>query len=277
MSWWGKIVGGAFGFAVGGPIGAVLGATVGHTFDRGIDGIEQKPPRGGAGGGSWQGGRQNRRERAQIAFFTATFSVMGRLAKVDGRVSEDEIRVAEAIMQQMRLNEEQRKAAVRLFQEGKRAEFDLDGVVAQLRDECRRRPSLIQFFLEIQIEAAYADGEMTPDEEELLHHVCRVLGFPVERFRLIERMLRGQRRAHQSRQQQAAGGGMALEDAYSILGVDSNASRDEVKKAYRRLMSQHHPDKLVSRGLPDEMIDQAKEKSQQISRAYETIRENKGW
>lgn len=274
MSWWGKIAGGAFGFAVGGPLGAALGAVLGHAVDKGVNGLEEQPEQGGRLGG----GRQSRRERAQLAFFTATFAVMGRLAKADGRVSENEIRVAEAVMQQMRLNDEQRRTAIRLFQEGKNAGFDLDGVVAQFRDECRRRPTLIQFFLEIQIEAAYADGEMTPAEEELLHHVCHVLGFPVERFRLIEQMLRGQRRAHQrSRGQPGGGGGMALEDAYSILGVERNASRDEVKKAYRRLMSQHHPDKLVSRGLPDEMIEKAKEKSQQISRAYEVIREHKGW
>jgi len=275
MSWWGKIVGGGFGFLVGGPIGALLGAAVGHTFDRGLKGIEH----GGAGGGSgWRPGGGNR-ERAQMAFFAATFAVMGRLAKVDGHVSQDEIKVAEALMRQMRFNEEQRKAAIRLFNEGKDPDFDLDGVLEQFRDECRRRPSLIQFFIEIQIEAAYADGEMTPEEEEVLLHVCHVLGFPVERFRLLERMLRGgqaYRGGAGGQRARPGGDGMALADAYSILGVDRNATDAEVKKAYRRLMSQHHPDKLVSRGLPDEMIEKAKTKSQEISRAYETVRENRG-
>jgi DnaJ like chaperone protein len=288
MNWWGKIFGGAFGFLVGGPIGALLGATVGHTFDRGLKGIERDPP-GGAGArqrAGWQwGGQRQRRERAQAAFFAATFAVMGRLAKVDGRVSRNEIEVAEAVMRQMRFTSAQRETAIRLFNEGKSPDFDLDGVVGQFRDECRRHPSLIQFFLEIQIEAAHADGEMTRAEEEVLLHICRILDFPVERFRLLVRMMRGGRRAHrESSRRPGEGGqqhrpgvqGMSLADAYSVLGVNREASNDEVKKAYRRLMSQHHPDKLVSRGLPDEMIEKAKEKSQDISRAYEIIRAQRG-
>ena len=279
MSWWGKIVGGA--------LGAVVGAAVGHTFDRGLKGIEKAPPGGGQGGkgGQWQWGRQQRQERAQAAFFAATFSVMGRLAKVDGRVSRNEIEVAEAVMRQMRFTDQQRQAAIELFNQGKDPDFDLDGVVAQFRDECRRRPTLVQFFLEIQIEAAFADGHMTSAEEEVLLRICRILGFPEERFRLLVRMLRGEHNAHRQSWQRGGGeraragrdGGMAIDDAYSILGVSREASEAEVKKAYRRLMSQHHPDKLVARGLPDEMIEKAKEKSQDISRAYERVREHRGF
>lgn len=260
MSWWGKIFGGAFGFMIGGPIGALLGAALGHSFDRGVNGIEA--------------GRGGRQERVQAAFFTATFSVMGRVAKADGRVSEAEIGLAEELMRRMQLNPEQRQAAIRLFNEGKKAGFDLDGVLRQFRQECGRRASLMQMFVELQLQAAYADGQMDPAEEQLLLHVCRVLGFPEQRFRLLARMMGGEYRAHQrgaaGRQQ------MGLDDAYAILGVSKNAGDGEVKKAYRKLMSQHHPDKLVSRGLPDEMIQVAKEKSQDISRAYERIKESRG-
>ncbi len=288
MSWWGKIVGGGFGFMVGGPLGALLGVAVGHTFDRGLKGIEQQPP-GGNGSArqraGWQWGRQHRQERAQAAFFAATFAVMGRLAKVDGQVSRTEIEVAEAVMRQMRFNNQQREAAIHLFNQGKDPDFDLDAVVAQFRDECRRRPSLVQFFLEIQIEAAYADGHMTAEEEEVLLRVCQILGFPVERFRLLERMLRGargsRRRSHRGeggdQRGRPSAGGMDVDDARNILGVDRDASNDEIKKKYRRLMSQHHPDKLVSQGLPDEMMQKAKEKSQEISRAYETLRAHRGF
>lgn len=264
MSWWGKLVGGAFGFMIGGPLGALLGAALGHSFDRGMHGIE------GFGGGA-------RQERVQAAFFTATFSVMGHLAKADGRVSASEIGLAEAVMRQMHLNAEQRQAAIRLFNQGKAADFDLDGVVRQLRSECGRNTNLIQMFIEIQLQAAYADGQMDAPEERLMLRVCELLGFPEERFRLLERMLLGE---HRSRQQRGAGvqgdTGMSLDDAHAILGIGRDASNDEVKKAYRRLMSQHHPDKLVSKGLPDEMIQMAKTKSQDISRAYETIKASRG-
>lgn len=267
MSWWGKIVGGAFGFMVGGPLGAVLGAALGHSFDRGLHGIEGADV---AGAGS--------RERVQAAFFTATFSVMGHIAKADGRVSAHEIGLAEAVMRQMRLTDQQREAAIRLFNEGKRPDFDLDGVLEQFRRECRRRTTLIQMFVEIQLQAAYADGHMDAAEERVLLHACRVLNFPEERFRLLERMLTG---AHGAREGERAGRvagreGMSLEDAYAVLGVSRQAGDDEVKKAYRKLMSQHHPDKLVSKGLPDEMIEMAKSKSQDISRAYERVKEERG-
>jgi len=250
---------------VGGPLGAVLGAALGHSFDRGLNGIEG--PLGGAGS----------QERAQAAFFTTTFSCMGHLAKVDGQVSPSEIQLAEAVIQKMQLTQDQRDAAIRLFNQGKQSDFDLDGTLRQFRDECRRRTNVIQMFIEIQLQAAYADGDLDQAEEQLLLHMCTILGIPEQRFRLLERMLRGGQRS-----QQRAGGsaprqdGMSLADAYEILGVSKDASDDEVKKAYRRLMSQHHPDKLVSKGLPDEMVEMAKSKSQDISLAYERIREARG-
>ena len=265
MSWWGKLVGGAFGLMVGGPLGAVLGAALGHSFDRGLNGIEG--PLGGTGS----------QERAQAAFFTATFSCMGHLAKADGHISPSEIQLAEAVIQKMQLTPEQRDAAIRLFNQGKEPSFDLDGTLRQFRDECRRRTNVIQMFIEIQLQAAYADGDLDQAEEQLLLHMCAILGIPEQRFRLLERMLRGGQRSQQGAGESAQRqDGMSPADAYEILGVSKDASDDEVKKAYRRLMSQHHPDKLVSKGLPDEMIEMAKSKSQDISLAYERIREARG-
>lgn len=272
MSWWGKIVGGAFGFLLGGPLGAVLGAALGHNFDKGMSGL---PEFGDAGLD------EGDRERVQMAFFTATFSVMGHLAKADGRVSKDEIRLAETVMDEMNLSADMRRAAINLFNEGKRADFPLADVLAQFRQECHRRSTLIRLFLEIQVQAAYADGHMDRAEAELLASVCSQLGFPAAAFAEIERMIRAERgfrgeSAGGRRRAQADTGRPSLAQAYELLGVSPEASDADIKKAYRRLLSQHHPDKLVSKGLPEEMMKLAAQKTHEIRQAYEAIREARG-
>lgn len=265
MSWWGKLAGGAFGFMMGGPLGALLGVALGHQFDRGVGSVRSGLE------GQFEPGAQ---ERVQMVFFTATFSVMGHLAKADGRVSEDEIRLARQVMERMGLGGDQRRLAMELFNEGKQPGFDLDAVLDQFRQECRRRVNLIRMFVEIQLAAALADGEMHPAERRILLHSCERLGFPRFAFEQLERMARAGTRYDYH----AAPGsrGRSLEDAYAILGVEARAADAEVKKAYRRLMSQHHPDKLVSRGLPEEMMKVATEKTQEIKAAYEQVKAARG-
>lgn len=253
MSWWGKIAGGAFGFMLGGPLGAALGAVLGHQFDKGLKGASAQFT-------------LNDRERVQAAFFAATFSVMGHIAKADGRVSANEIALAEQVMRQMHLNADQRRAAIELFNRGKSPEFSVDDALAQLREVSHRNRNLLRIFLEVQIQAALADGAVEETEDRALLHIADRLGFHPEQIRRLLDMLQ----AGGARDRGAKG--PSLEDAYRTLGVDPNASDSEVKKVYRRLMSQHHPDKLVSKGLPEEMIDVATEKTQKIQAAYERIK-----
>lgn len=265
MAWWGKALGGAFGFMMGGPLGALIGIGFGHNFDKGLkSNLSDK---------RFEPGQQ---ERVQAAFFTATFSVMGCVAKADGKVTPDEIRMAEAVMTQMGLSGEARDSAKRLFNEGKSDDFPLDEVLDQFKQELHRRVTLLQMFLEIQLQAAYADGVLDKAEEALLARICKRLGVPLDQLHRLEEMLKagfgqgsGRSPGHQPRSR-------SLADAYAILGSDKSASDAEIKKAYRRLMSQHHPDKLVSKGLPEEMMRDATEKTQQIKEAYEQIKQSRG-
>ena len=258
MSWWGKIIGGGLGFMMGGPLGALIGATLGHQFDRGLGGLAH-----------YEDLQPGDTQRTQAAFFTATFSVMGHLAKVDGKVSRDEIRMAEQVMAHMRLSADQRKAAIDLFTQGKQADFPLDEVLEQFRKECHRRRNLLQMFLEILISMAFADGALHPGEHKTLAYIARGVGFSSAQLDRLIDMVRAQQ---QFNPEQPGARGSTIDDAYRVLGVSADSSDAEIKKAYRRLMSQHHPDKLVSRGLPEEMVKLATEKTQEIKGAYDSIK-----
>lgn len=272
MSWWGKGIGASLGFALGGPLGALLGGAIGHQVDRQQDRRELL-----------EAHTHDQQATTQAAFFTATFAVMGRLAKIDGHVSESEIEMARHIMGRMQLNQSQRRAAIDLFNQGKSDDFDLDAVLNQFRSVVHRRSTLVQMFLEIQISAALADGVIDTRENNLLLHICQRLGYSQLQFQLLfSRVAAAMGLWGTSGSSGAAGGGASyskvsprkrLEQSYAILGIEPTATNDELKRAYRRLMSQNHPDKLVSKGLPEEMMQLANEKTQQIKKAYETVRE----
>lgn len=250
MAWWGTFIGGTLGYVFGGPIGALVGAALGGNFDRGIkmgDRIDM--------------GSQ---ERVQAAFFTTTFSVMGHIAKADGHVSAQEISAAKGIMAQMQLSAEQRKAAIKFFDQGKAADFPLEEILHQFKKECFRRRNLIQMFVEIQIATALSDGKIDASEKRILYTIGEILGFSRSEIEHLFNIA--------SNAEASVSDRLTPDQAYKILGIEKGSSEAEVKKAYRRLMSQHHPDKLVAKGLPDEMIALATEKTQEIRKAYDLIK-----
>ena len=263
MAWWGKLIGGAFGYMLGGPLGALLGAVLGHNLDAGLRRMDQLDSAGPFA--------FDERERTQSAFFTATFAVMGHIAKADGRVTADELQVATRLMRQMNLTPELVRAAQELFKQGKAPAFPLDEVLDQFRQECHRSRNLVRMFVEIQLFAAYADGSVHPEERRILIYICQRLGVAADDFARLEAMI-------QAEVKLARGGdaGPSVADAYAILNVSPDVSDADLKRAYRRLMSQHHPDKLVAKGLPEEMMKLATEKTREIKQAYDRIKEARG-
>ncbi len=196
---------------------------------------------------------------------------MGHTAKADGHVTLQEIQAAEQIFDHMNFQPDQRNAAIELFNKGKQKDFNLDEVLAQFKKECGRKITLIQMFMQIQLQAAYADGSKHPAEDKILKDICKVLGYPVSMLSQLEAMLYAQNRNYSGSPNQPSSRSQ-IGNAYSVLGVKQNAADAEIKKAYRRLMNQHHPDKLISKGLPEAMIQVATDKSRQIQKAYEMIK-----
>ena len=256
MSWWSTVIGGAVGFMIGGPLGAMLGVAFAGNFSK---------RRANSGFNSNFG--PGNQQRVQAAFFSGVFSVMGYISKADGKVSKSEIVLAQQVMQHMQLSEEMIQVAKDLFNQGKQADFKLDEVLEQFRVETHRRTHLIRMFLEIQIQAAYADGIFDKSEHNALKDIAQKLHFPLHELEnLIQQFAASKNGSKQT----------SVEDAYKILGAEESLDDKEIKRAYRRLLAQHHPDKLVAKGLPEEMQKLANEKTQEIISAYETIKKHRG-
>ena len=262
MRYAGKLAGGALGLLFGlGPVGAAIGVLLGHQFDTYAE------RRGGAGPGNAAAiGEQ---------FFCATFRVMGCLAKADGRVSEQEIAAARTIMAQLRLTPAQVQAAIQCFTQGKHPGFDLDTELTGLRRTCAGRPDLMRVFLELQVRAALAGNNLEGPVRPLLSRIANRLGLSPFELAQIEAAL-WIRSGGFAREPSGHGRHDALEQAYQVLGVSGRDSDREIVKAYRRQLSRNHPDKLKANGLPESMLEHAKQRTQQIIEAYELIRARRG-
>lgn len=254
--WLGKIIGFALGWLMLGPLGGLLGAMAGHLFDRGLVELDRQPP-------------QQLRAAAQQTFLETVFRLMGHLAKVDGRISEEEIAQAEHFMAQMGLSDEHRRQAIALFQEGAGADFSIDDTMIRFQSRCGRYRQLQQVLLEYVFHIAFADGELHSAERQSLEKIAAWLGV---RGAAFERLLQMYHAQFGFAQGTAARDDVdQLAQAYQALGVDSSAADREVKRAYRKLMSQHHPDKLIAQGVPEDMLKVATEKAQEIRAAYDLV------
>ncbi|MBQ4813044.1 molecular chaperone DjlA [Pseudoalteromonas luteoviolacea] len=285
---WGKLLGAGFGFLFGKWLGAILGFYLGHLFDKSL---KQDFDKAGGFQGFFSGDDLNER---QALFFSSCFAVMGHIAKSNGRVSEIHIQAASAFMDEMRLHGEERREAQNAFNAGKSAEFSIKESVNDFKEAFARRYDLLQLFLEIQIQMAFSDGHLATQELDILRLVSKHLGIGEKHFRFIlkryqaEFKFRQQRAQWQSQQRTQSGSKGQYEhkrthtppaqsevseaQALAVLGLEQGANEKDIKRAYRKLMAQHHPDKLVSQGLPEHMMEIAKAKSQNIQAAYEVLK-----
>jgi DnaJ like chaperone protein len=241
----GAISGGWVGFLLGGYIGYLAGLALRRFFIGGL-------------------------QIAQSQMVDSTFSIMGALCKADSVVSRDEIETVEKIFHLFNLQGEQRQQAKDAFNRGKQPGFDLDAAVDSFGAISRRRGPLLQLFLQVQCMAIAADGHIHPAEHAMLVRIASRLGLLEADVLQLEALLRA-----------ATSGGSApggvptqdrLADAYSALGVSSDSTGAEIKRAYRKLISANHPDKLASRGLPESMRQVAEERSREINSAYDLIK-----
>lgn len=276
-NWWGKILGACFGYLCAGPLGSLFGILIGNFFDKGLVNHFTDPYLSYHAVGN---------KAAQQLFIDTTFSVMGYIAKSDGRVSQQEIELAKQLMHEIRLSYPQKKRAEQVFNAGKSPTFKLNPVLLQFLNAFRDNAELLRLFADIQYKVAQVDG-LSAKKILLLDTIFSALGFaPLnQQYRFYEDFSYTAYQNHQHYQNhqqqnqyyQPRSSSNNLEHAYALLAVTASSNQQEVKKAYRRLVSKNHPDKLAAQGLSEAQIKTANEKTQKIMRAYELICKSKGW
>ncbi|MFI4962810.1 MAG: co-chaperone DjlA [Legionellales bacterium] len=277
-TWWGKALGGFFGFLIGGSAGAFFGVLVGNFFDKGFSNYFSNPH---------LSYHLEQRKAVQKIFFEATFSIMGHIAKADGRVTEQEIEMARVLMKEMRLNREQKALAKTLYTQGKSLDFNLVPIIQNLKNTCKDNRELLRLFIDIQYRAAQVDG-LSAKKIEALNSILAILGFaPLnQQYRFHEDFSYNPFEKEEQSYQKTSSSyernpyhspTSSIDHAYALLELNPRASKTEVKRAYRRSMSRNHPDKLIAQGLPEAMIKLANDKTQKILQAYEMICKNRGW
>jgi DnaJ like chaperone protein len=258
MSWFGKIIGGTLGLFVGGPIGAIGGAALGHfMFDRHDEG-------GGAfGWGEQIGAGQRQRvfttEQTQATYFVALFSMLGKLAKADGTVSQAEGEAFKAMLKQMPLNRDQRQFAINIFNEAKRSPYSIEDFARQFRQITAGRTEIHTQMVDMLYQLAAVDQHLHEQEERAIRSVSRILGLSDSQVDGIKAKYFEEAGSH-----------------YQVLGISPSASDDEVRKAYRELARQYHPDTVVSKGLPEEFVTFAHTRFKEIQAAYDSIKKERG-
>jgi DnaJ like chaperone protein len=253
-----RIFGVLAGFYVFGFLGALLGYFLGSIIDRfrAFGAIGMNPFSA---------------PRRQSVFLETVFMSMGKLAKVDGRISENEIAHVEQFILKLGMSSEHRLNAIVLFKRGASSKFDINPKLNEFIAICGYSSSLKQMLLVYLIIMGLSDGQLNTAEVNLLRNIGKRLGYSKAAFEQLLDMVLNQTHFAEGQAMSAD----ALEDAYKALGVTQNSSDKEIKSAYRKLMSQYHPDKLMGQGVPEEMISVATEQAKEVQIAYDLIKKHR--
>lgn len=250
MGWMGKIVGGAIGFAMGGPLGAVAGAIFGHAYDKGAEIEYQHPKRP----------RLSESEEAQMTFFVAAFSMLAKLVRADGHISTEEIDSIEKIMaHDLKLDFQSRQVAVNIFNAALDSPQTFQDYAEQFYSQFHFKPQLLEFMLDLLFRVSTVHGKLNKSEEDLLIFAAKIFRFSEQQYLNIKsRYVR------------------AVDQSYAVLGCSPGDSDEQIKRSYRKLVREFHPDAIAAKGLPEEFTTFAQEKFRKIQEAYENIKKERG-
>jgi DnaJ like chaperone protein len=276
MGFWGKAIGIGFGFMIGGPLGAIIGGALGHMFDAENDPAGARPdlrcPYCGkpVHARDYEGrclscGRPlnhaplQEAQQRQFVFYVSLAALAAKMAKADGVVTEDEVRAFDHFVQfELKLSTEERKIVARLFNEAKNSSQKVGDIAWQFRELIDAQPEVLQSMVHLLFRIAMADNEYHPAEEQFIHQVANTFGIPQPVYEQIKALFI-----------------KSTHRAYQIIGVSPQANDDEVKAAYKKLVMEYHPDKLMSKGVPEDFIKFANDKMAEINNSYDQIRKER--
>lgn len=249
MGWLGKMIGGTIGYALGGSLGAIAGAVFGHSFD-GEKIVSHRSTKL----------QLSKNEQTQMMFFVAVFSMLSKMAKADGKICENEYETVEQfIKKDLHLNTESRKIAITIFKTAAHSDETFEQFANQFYEHFHTQPGFLDFIIDILLRVSTADGRYSEEEEDLLLKAVHIFNYPTESYLKLKSKYIDK--------------GV---DYHAILGCDKQDSDEFVKKQYRKLVSEYHPDKIAAKGLPDEFISFASNKFREIQDAYEKVKHERG-
>jgi DnaJ like chaperone protein len=248
MGWFGKLAFGSMGMFLGGPLGAIAGAALGHHL---IDKKETQMSRSGS---------PKKLDQTQAAYFVSIFSILGKLAKADGVVTRDEISVVNEFISHMSMPEQEKQFARQVFNEAKVSPYSIDDFALQFYQMNRQQPTVLFSFLDVLFRLAAADGTLHHAEEAALNRIKAIFHVNDQQFNNLKAVYFKDNGQY-----------------YKVLNCTPQCSNEEIKANYKKLVKDFHPDKIISKGLPEEFIQFATSRFQEIQDAYEKVRQERGF
>ena len=246
MGWFGKVVGGTIGFALAGPLGAMAGAVFGHAFDK--NGSHQEHRYLSSG------------ETAQLTFFVGAFSMLAKLVRSDGRIEKEEIDTIEKFMaEDLNLAPESRQYARNIFQTALHSHESFEDFAVQFYNQFRYQPQFLELMIDIMLRVAVSDAAVNDNEEKIIQSAAHIFNFTDERYGSLRSKYVSD-----------------AEKYYAVLNAGNTDTDDHIKQQYRKLAQDYHPDKIVSKGLPEEFVKFAHDKFRDIQEAYDAIKKERG-
>jgi len=248
----GKVIGGTLGFAFGGPLGAIFGAALGHNLHDKIGGNINI-------GGGYQNQNQNTQTERGTVVFVGIFSLLGKLAKIDGIISEEEEQeVRKFINENMKLSGQEAEMAMKIFYEAEKSNHSYVEYANQLGQIFQNDRRMLNNIMDVLLKIAAADGVLDPNEEKMMLEVSRIFRISQSEYARMKTFYIKE-----------------TDKYYKILGCNVTDDNEIIKKKYRKMIMEYHPDKIISKDLPKEFVELANQKFREIQEAYDGIKKER--